>query len=424
MNRIYIFIKKHTLSSLYIIAIPVLILYNLIPGNFDYDTQYYILAGQNILSGDIDCLRTPVYPLFLALCGLKGGMYRVLWVTIIQSLIYLYSIKCMYHISCTTIKSSKLAYLATLWYVVVPVPGWCNMLLSESLSISGCVILISSLIRLIQTQKWVLNILIVLLVTLLIFLRPTFIIFFAILPTLYIYQLITSKNGVKSTYVIALFLLAVPLGAYMGYTKLYEQEYGVATPSISITCNKQYALQRSKLWNSRELKTDKSLSLFNQLDSLYDGTYSNLYLLTSSSHDLASIQDVFESIITQHKREYLGYRIRTLFNGFNETFPISTYYRRDGIGKPLFALSVLLSTHLSFFYLITIIATILFFYKFFKYKKVSIPIAICIAVCLSQGVGVAMSAIESFGRILMPAFPAFIVVVMYGINKLRIPFFE
>ena len=55
---------SHTQTVIFwLIAIVVLTLYNLTPALNSFDTEYYILAGQNFLDGKIDCLRTPVYPL-------------------------------------------------------------------------------------------------------------------------------------------------------------------------------------------------------------------------------------------------------------------------------------------------------------------------------------------------------------------------
>ena len=124
------------------VTILVLTLYNLTPALNSFDTEYYILAGQNFLDGKIDCLRTPVYPLlcqaFIKLFGIEGLPTAM---TIFQSLIYLISLVSLQHIANYTIKNKTIRFITLTFYILCIAPGWCNEVLTESLCISGCVIM-------------------------------------------------------------------------------------------------------------------------------------------------------------------------------------------------------------------------------------------------------------------------------------------
>ena len=93
----------------WVAAILVLTLYNLTPALNSFDTEYYILAGQNFLDGKIDCLRTPIYPLlcqaFIKLFEIEGLPTAM---TIFQSLIYLISLVSLQHIANYTIKNKTM----------------------------------------------------------------------------------------------------------------------------------------------------------------------------------------------------------------------------------------------------------------------------------------------------------------------------
>ena len=171
------------------VAIILLTLYNLTPVLNSFDTEYYILAGQNILDGKIDCLRTPVYPLlcqaFIKLFGVSG---MAITMTVFQSIIYLVSLVSLQHIANYTIKNKTIRFITLFFYILCIAPGWCNEILTESLSLSGCVIMIDLVLSYVYKPSITKNIALHLFLLLLVFLRPTFIIFFAILPVVWLFH--------------------------------------------------------------------------------------------------------------------------------------------------------------------------------------------------------------------------------------------
>ena len=143
--------KKSYSPWFWIITIVILTLYNITPSIGGYDVPYYFLAGEHLWNGELDCLRTPVYPLLLkvfSVCfGDKGGIVGII---ILQSVVYLISVASLKSITTQVIKNQKIQYAMMLLYVLCVAPGWCNEMLTESLSISGCVIITDLIVRYIK----------------------------------------------------------------------------------------------------------------------------------------------------------------------------------------------------------------------------------------------------------------------------------
>lgn len=130
------------------VAVLALTLYNLTPSIEGFDIAYYISAGDNLLRGRLDCLRTPTYPLILGLLkSLIGTRGMAIAVTILQSLAYLISVRCLLYLIRKTVKNNIVRWTTAYYYVLVLAPALCNELATESLSISGCMIFVDLLFR-------------------------------------------------------------------------------------------------------------------------------------------------------------------------------------------------------------------------------------------------------------------------------------
>ena len=227
------------------VAILVLTLYNLTLALNTFDTEFYILAGQNFLDGKIDCLRTPVYPLlcqaFIKLFGTEGLPVAM---TIFQSLIYLISLFSLLKIAEFTIKNNTIRNTTLFFYILCIAPAWCNELLTESLCISGCVIMTDLVLSYIRKPSIVKNISLHLFLLFLVFLRPTFIIFFAILPVIWLIHRTQLKYKTFS------FVLTIACVLCFGaYCSAYKNIYGKFGTSSALVVNKIYDAQRGGYWD-------------------------------------------------------------------------------------------------------------------------------------------------------------------------------
>ena len=289
------------------VAIIILTLYNLTPALNSFDTEYYILAGQNFLDGKIDCLRTPVYPLlcqaFIKLFGIEGLPTAM---TIFQSLIYLISLVSLQHIANYTIKNKTIRFITLTFYILCIAPGWCNEVLTESLCISGCVIMTDLVLSFIYKPTIAKNIALHLFLILLVFLRPTFIIFFAILPVLWLFHRTLFKHKI-----ISFSLTIICIACFGAYCSAYKNVYGKFGTSSALIVNKIYDAHRGGYWEASAVKSLESKKWIDYIDEHYTGNYGFLYqIFTEHPESIDPISEGCDEIIQSHKSEWQKYRIQ------------------------------------------------------------------------------------------------------------------
>ncbi len=110
------------------------------------DSPTYIQASHIFLSGKIDSLRTPTYPLIIGICNVIFGenIYKDV-VIILQYISYLISIAFFYKLVLEFIKKPNLCFWLTLFYAIFSaISGWNNCILTESFAIAGSVFLLYS----------------------------------------------------------------------------------------------------------------------------------------------------------------------------------------------------------------------------------------------------------------------------------------
>ena len=109
------------IRNIYILATINCILLLIFCGRqWDYDTNSYISAWNNISSLRIDIWRTPVYPLFIGITQKCFGSYYLMAGTIIQHLVFLISILYFYKSALLIIDSRRIAVYTTAVYALYP----------------------------------------------------------------------------------------------------------------------------------------------------------------------------------------------------------------------------------------------------------------------------------------------------------------
>lgn len=412
-------IKTHSQSILFwSVAIIILTLYNLTPALNSFDTEYYILAGQNILDGKIDCLRTPVYPLlcqaFIIMFSFKGLPIAM---TIFQSLIYLISLVSLQHIANYTIKNKTIRFITLTFYILCIAPGWCNEILTESLCISGCVIMTDLVLSYVYKPSITKNISLHLFLILLVFLRPTFIIFFAILPVLWLLHRTLFKYKITS------FLLTIICIACFGaYCSAYKNVYGKFGTSSAIVINKIYDAQRGGYWDTAVVKSPESKKWIDYIDEHYTGNYGFLYQIFSEHPEsIVTISDGCDEIIHNHKSEWHKYRIQLFASSCDKRMQAAVN-TRSSLSSALFFSSLFLSFPLSLFYLIQILSVIALFVYFLINKTIPIGYYVIIATIFAYTAGIVLNACDSHERLLLPVYPLFIVMLGAAFEKVSIFF--
>lgn len=406
--------KKSYSPWFWIITIVILTLYNITPSIGGYDVPYYFLAGEHLWNGELDCLRTPVYPLLLkvfSVCfGDKGSIAGII---ILQSVVYLISVASLKSITTQVIKNQKIQYAVMLLYVLCVAPGWCNEMLTESLSISGCVIITDLIVRYIKKSTYSLSFAIALLSIILVFLRPSFIFLFAILPFLWIVLWIRKKQRLLQS--ISLILMLLCATSYFAYCKAYEKEYGVFTSSISFVCNDIYNLKRSGVWNIERVTNPQTKQLMRGIEASVN--YEPIYQAVMNDHkSLSSIIQGCNEMNTGNEKQLREHQIKITAVSFDKRFSASVNTQTP-ISSALFASSLFLSLPLSLFYFIVVISLLALMIYFFLKKNIPLTATTIILFTAAQCFGIVLYASEAHERLLLPVYPLFLVLLGITLEK-------
>lgn len=397
----------------WLIALLVLTLYNLTPALDSFDTEYYILAGQNILDGKIDCLRTPVYPLlcqaFIKMFG-ENGLHTAM--TIFQSLIYLISLVSLIRIAELTIKNDKIRYIILFFYILCVAPAWCNEILTESLCISGCVIMTNLVLSYIRKPSVAKNIYIHFFLMFLVFLRPTFIVFFAILPVVWIIH--RTKLKFKT---ISLTLTIACILCFGAYCSAYKNLYGKFGTSSALVVNKIYDAQRGGYWDPSCVTNIESKKWIDFIDENYTGNYGFIYhTFMKHPESIVPISNGCDEIIQSHKSEWQKYRVQLFASSCDKRMQAAVNTHTP-LSSVLFLSSLFLSFPLSLFYLIIILSAIALLINIIIQKSIPIGHFLIIAVIFAYTVGIVLNACDSHERLLLPVYPLFIVMLGSAFEK-------
>lgn len=395
------------------VSIIILTLYNLTPALNSFDTEYYILAGQIILDGKIDCLRTPIYPLlcqaFIKLFGIEDLPTAM---TIFQSLVYLISLISLQHTANYTIKNKNIRFITLLFYILCIAPGWCNEILTESLCISGCVIMTDLVLSFIYKPTITKNIALHLFLILLVFLRPTFIIFFAILPVLWLFHRTLFKYKI-----ISFSLTIICIACFGAYSYAYMNVYGKFGTSSALVINKIYDAYRGGYWDTSAVKSPESKKWINYIDEHYTGNYGILYqTFTEHPESIVPISEGCDNIIQSHKFEWQKYRVQLFASSCDKRMQAAVNTHTP-LSSALFFSSLFLSFPLSMFYLIIILAAVALLVNIIIQKSIPIGHFLIIAIICAYTVGIVLNACDSHERLLLPVYSLFIVMLGSAFEK-------
>ncbi|MCC8174719.1 MAG: hypothetical protein LIO65_10295, partial [Odoribacter sp.] len=227
LSQISISTKIKPLFWVYLIAIVEGALYLLFDEpHIGTDTWSYIEAWNTISQGHLSVFRTPVYPIFLGFLQRIFGDNNIFWpVTIIQYGVMLLSIKYFFRTTGFLMYSMNKRIFICLLYVLHPtIFQWATYIQTEAFATAGIVFLLF-----IMGKTWSINakfhqyIILGLLSSLLILLRPGFI---CLIPILIIYSIILSiKHNQRC--IIYFLPTIITLSLVLGYGLCYKKSFGI-----------------------------------------------------------------------------------------------------------------------------------------------------------------------------------------------------
>ncbi|MDB5134567.1 MAG: Dolichyl-phosphate-mannose-protein mannosyltransferase [Mucilaginibacter sp.] len=247
-NKLVKIISAHLLWILIISGIVRLIYYTALLNTQAFDSAGYINYHANILKGETDGLRTPVYPYFIKLIRLFGQQNLIDHVITAQVVISFLSIILFYKIVQAFFRKRSVIFAASLLYgIMLPVINFDKLILTESLSVTCSLIFIYMMVGYLQKPQNIKAWILTLYVFIAIMLRPSFIYLLPLVIAFWLLRLIVSKkdrkmclSGLAASIVVILLIL--------GYSNLNKKNAGFNGISVVSNNNELAVLVNADLY--------------------------------------------------------------------------------------------------------------------------------------------------------------------------------
>ncbi|MDP4273441.1 MAG: glycosyltransferase family 39 protein [Bacteroidota bacterium] len=382
----------------------------------DYpDSQTYLGYNANILLGQVEDYRTPVYPYFIRLIKLFGTTNLLQNVVLAQSIISFLTIIVFYKTLKNILKKRAVILIAALIYGILPSTlNFDKCILTESFSISALVVFLYFVVSYLKQPAIYKAVLFTFYIFFLIMLRPAFIFLLPVIILFWIIRMMIRKTEWKMS-LSGLAASAVCILLIIGYSHL------------NYTCN--------------EVNNISVVSTVNQLDILIDY---NIYTDKSDTE----LSDYITTNIHKENREDLSDSIFTLFDpgriakynknctlhhfpvylqkslekilktGTSSTSVIYAEFRKGVSGRWIEVISNILSLKFWFLYLLLVFDFIYIIYLWIKSKE--IPwLKICIwTIITAQFMTALLGAPNESERLFVSALPYLIVLLSGYADKL------
>lgn len=375
------------------------------------DSPSYIQASHIFLSGKIDSLRTPTYPLIIGICNVIFGenIYKDV-VIILQYISYLISIAFFYKLVLEFIKKPNLCFWLTLFYAIFSaISGWNNCILTESFAITGSVFLLYSSTGLYKrfSIEYVFSFLFWFLF--LLFLRPSFL---YLLPVFFVFWIscLFARQHRRNAFAGLLVTLTV-LFSQLCYISQFKNTYGVFSPSAVSTINnyyieRQYGLIYTDGIKNGDLKEDIKRSIF--INGVSTDNHSLLWNETNELINKYSLKEVQQVVSISLKKNPIGFLKGAGGRAYKASrFPISI--------SPLRGLSTLLDligANIGFLYLFLIAYAVIIVYWVYHQREMAYISMLFFMIGASNLISVIVFAQQEWSRLILPSMPIYI--LMFG----------
>lgn len=389
------------------------------------DSTGYLRAWDNSISqGQLDMLRTPIYPTFLALCRCISSTHIYTVCITLQHIIFLISVVYFRRLASLLIPSNKVSNGLTLFYALVPaVSTWANCVLTESLAISGMVFLLYSTLSYYKLQSHSQLCWSALWLFILVFLRPALLF---LVPILLLLSAVFFVQRIKLAHWCMVAVLGVT-SLQLGYCKLFEKEYGIFAPSSVGTINTAFlafqdGLMRPEFTNNAEYKRFISTSDFtHDTSELWHTPIISSYGLLEVHNSLQKSQRT----LPFEWAKKAGGRLYTAGCSSNLLESYAGYTKSKGslwiyTAKDLFGLNIRLNTLYLF---LLIYGTILCFVTI-KNRNIYIVSTLLWLIVFANTFTAIVGAQAEWGRLIIPSLPALLLLMGLITKHITITFPE
>jgi hypothetical protein len=383
------------------------------------DSPTYLNHSSNLLKGQVDVWRTPLYPYFLKLIkqfvNQKSFIHSIV---IIQSLISFLTIITFYKVVNKIFENRYAIITSTLFYAISPsLVNFDKCVLTESLSISFIVIFISLIFRFIKNPTKLKALLNSLLIVVAIMLRPSFIVLIPIMSFFWVLRLFfirsersVSLMGLSGTF-IAIILLT-------GYSKLNDKRNGFNGLTAVSSYNQIDLLIAYNIFeNGNDDEMSKTIRA-NLVDTSKEVFHLKVQHALFSTYPPNRIKKFIRNSIINHLSIFVQKSIVRIYLLENEK--ISTIYaeRKNGyMGVFNFILRANFITFLVV-YLLLIIELIYIVFQWYMEKRIVWFRIVLWTIIITQLALVILGAQAEFQRLFVIALPCLIIVFFFYVDML------
>ena len=369
-----------------------------------YDSFSYIDAWDSLSEGRLDALRTPVYPVFLHVLSVLFGLRHYLLAAIcFQHLFFLVSLGSFYRLAERFCTSHETVFWLSLVYGVLPaITSWNNCILTESLALSGTVILLEAVFRTKEKPTVLRAVFVALLLTLLLLLRPIFI---YIIPVFIVYSvaLQIGRKGRKGGWYIGAGVLLSSL-CFILYMNEYKKEYGIFSSSNVSIINQYYIARQNNLIDTTAIRDEGLKADIGQ------------YFLRHGEkvEDLSLVWEEAQEIVTRHRLDVIRESLETTARGNLVETARSVKNRFVSSAQkplwfsPIWRISVCFYTfgfYLNTLYLFLLLYTLFLLYRIFKNKSLPWDTLLLYMLGVSNIIVAVVGAQDEWGRLIFPSMP-------------------
>ena len=379
------------------------------------DSGSYFLAADVFMRGEIDFLRTPLYPLICRFAAWLSAPNAFTIIAVMQEAVFLCSIVAIFNAIATLGISRRIALFITSAYALCPVLFlYSNLIFTESLAISFSAFFVCTIANtLFGKHQLAAAVTMPPLLFLMIMLRPFFVCFIPVAAIVLLYSLYVNRHNIRHAVVIASASACVAF-ALLGYCSWYYSTFGKFAFSCVYELNRCNSLYYGDFMDSVEGLTYYSYTT--QPDINGDSISINLAWRWKPSD---SYRKECEKVYEQNKVRYIKNKVidfhQALYHDFfyaNRHIPILYYFGR---------LIVVNLAQICMFILLFIAIEALYIKQRSPLTIISGSMAtICIATIFTSIWG----AYADYGRLMMPMMPCLFVMAAIFLNRFTISPFK
>jgi hypothetical protein len=390
----------------------------------------------NVFLGQVDILRTPVYPYFIKFVRLFGNENLYQNIIIFQSIISFLSIILFYKIAVYVFKTRPAIIAATFVYGIYPfIINFDKCILTESISISGIVLLFYLIVNFLNKPSAAKAVLLTLFIFVLIMLRPAFLFLVAIITLFWVFRIISTrhkqvsppnnKKPERNIYLSGLIASGVCALLLLGYSRLNYFNNGCNNISVVTEINQLNILIDFNIYMDKSdpeisgtikkyLNDNSYVKSVLSKDNNAPNIMWNANKIVFAQFPLYRINNYILGAIAHNSGIYIK---KTLLKMFNLHQINTTYYYagiRGGILTSLiFAPFNIFPVTFMIIYLLLFFDFIIILINVIKWKRIPWLKLFIWSVITGELITTATGAVAEFQRLFVPAFP-YIIILIFG----------